>query len=478
MRVKLIVIAFLFVLVFFSTVSAQVDYADVARTHWAYDAIVRLTDLGILSGIRGTDGRYYYQGTDPLNRYQAAVLIEKLLNYVDETYMGRDPSDLPVSDDALRARLQQLELAMTDRSGNLVQMASVLERVRSVESQIERIAYEGVPNGNFATVDDLDALKRQVVVLVDRISYASRDVDNLSEKFAALDKALGDINQSLSRQINIVGTDVTELHQSVRDIERNLSRVMENYVSKSVLTDYVTRSDLSSTLRLYVGVGDLEDLEKKLSADLARIEDTASDLSTRLANANRTIANIAADVEANKAAVAEVKEIGTELSAMKNDISGLRSQLNDLTRANAASFSALREGMDELSDMTGRNAEKLEELDSLIQLRFDTTFNLASKNEQAIRDVALRVDGLEQEIAATRDALGDYVKADELEETEAFANMAAHIGELNNAVTDKADADDLARVRRTANWGIGIGTTGLLVGIGVIVYLLIDAGIF
>ncbi|KUK94825.1 MAG: S-layer domain protein, partial [Thermotogales bacterium 46_20] len=367
MRVKFIVIAFLFVFVFFSTVSAQVDYADVARTHWAYDAIMRLTDLGILSGIRAADGRYYYQGTDPLNRYQAAVLIDKLLNYVDETYMGRDPSDLPVSDDALRARLQQLELAMTDRSGNLVQMASVLERVRSIESQIERIAYEGVPNGNFATVDDLDALKRQVVVLVDRISYASRDVDNLSEKFAALDKALGDINQSLSRQINIVGTDVTELHQSVRDIERNLTRVMENYVSKDVLADYITRSDLSSTLRLYVGVGDLEDLENKLSADLARIEDTTSDLSTRLANTNRTIANIAAEVEANKAAVEEVKEIGPELSAMKSDISSLRSQLNDLTRANAASFSVLREGMDELSDMTGHNAEKLEELDSLIQ---------------------------------------------------------------------------------------------------------------
>ncbi|KUK94522.1 MAG: hypothetical protein XE05_0518, partial [Thermotogales bacterium 46_20] len=92
--------------------------------------------------------------------------------------------------------------------------------------------------------------------------------------------------------------------------------------------------------------------------------------------------------------------------------------------------------------------------------------------------VALRVDGLEREIAETQDALKDYVKADELEETEAFANMAAHIGELNNAVTEKADADDLARVRRTANWGIGIGTTGLLVGIGAIVYLLIDANIF
>ncbi len=518
MRAKLIVTSLLVIFVLFSTALLGVDYADVARTHWAYDAIMRLTDLGILSGIRGADGRYYYQGSDPLNRYQAAVLIEKMLNYVEDTYMARDPSEVPVSDDALRAKLQQLELAMTDRDGRLVQIASVLERLQSTERQIERISYERPPDNDFATIDDLDALKRQVVVLVDRISYASRDIDELSSKFAALDKALGDINESLTRQHNILRTDLTELHQKVRtneasvsdltsavadlrkdmtalkvdpelaekvavmekqvsDLERNLTRIMGNYVSKEVLENYITRADLSSTLRLYAGVDDLEKLERSLatmnnnlSAEIARIDDATKDLSTKLASANRLIANLAVEVEENKKAVSEIVEIGKELPALKSDVSSLRAQLNDLTRANAASFSALREGLDELDSVTRQNAEKLEDLGTLIELRFDTTFDLASKNEKAIQDVNLRIDGLESEIAATKGALEDYVKADELEDTEAFSKLAAHIGVLNNELAEKADADDLARARRTANWGIGIGTTGLLVGIaGVII---------
>ena len=50
-------------------------FSDVPRTHWAYDAIQKAVDAGILQGY---DGKYH--GKRLLNRYQMAVIVAKMLD--------------------------------------------------------------------------------------------------------------------------------------------------------------------------------------------------------------------------------------------------------------------------------------------------------------------------------------------------------------------------------------------------------------
>ena len=53
---------------------AAAEYPDVPRGHWAYDAINKLSQAGILEG--RPDGNYY--GNQAMTRYEFAVAIARL----------------------------------------------------------------------------------------------------------------------------------------------------------------------------------------------------------------------------------------------------------------------------------------------------------------------------------------------------------------------------------------------------------------
>jgi hypothetical protein len=60
-----------------SPVFAADIFSDVPKTHWAYDAIQNAVDAGILQGY---DGKFH--GQRLLNRYQMAVIVDKLMKAV------------------------------------------------------------------------------------------------------------------------------------------------------------------------------------------------------------------------------------------------------------------------------------------------------------------------------------------------------------------------------------------------------------
>lgn len=62
-----------------AAVQAQ-SYPDVAADHWAADAVERISDLGIVQGF--PDGTY--RGNEAFTRYQAALVIERLLQVLTE----------------------------------------------------------------------------------------------------------------------------------------------------------------------------------------------------------------------------------------------------------------------------------------------------------------------------------------------------------------------------------------------------------
>lgn len=80
------IVALVAALLLFATVHAQSPFPDVPERHWAEDAVVRLADLGILVGF--PDGTF--QGNNTVTRYEAAVVIYRLLSVVREESAAAD----------------------------------------------------------------------------------------------------------------------------------------------------------------------------------------------------------------------------------------------------------------------------------------------------------------------------------------------------------------------------------------------------
>lgn len=61
-------------------VVASAQFPDVPSDHWAYDAVTKLVDEGLLTGM--PDGNFH--GNEPMNRYAVAVLVSRLMDKMAE----------------------------------------------------------------------------------------------------------------------------------------------------------------------------------------------------------------------------------------------------------------------------------------------------------------------------------------------------------------------------------------------------------
>lgn len=79
---------------------APAEYPDVPRNHWAYDALNKLSQAGVIEGRPGGN----YVGNEPMTRYEFAVAIARLLERI------KAPDQVqPYNDTELRNRITTLE---------------------------------------------------------------------------------------------------------------------------------------------------------------------------------------------------------------------------------------------------------------------------------------------------------------------------------------------------------------------------------
>ena len=101
------------------------SFYDLDSTHWAYESVRELADLGILTGY--PDGRF--DGTRATTRYEVAVVAARLLEYVDQaTGSGGSREGVSGGGEPLAARVQALETALSG--------AASLEYTRSLEARL------------------------------------------------------------------------------------------------------------------------------------------------------------------------------------------------------------------------------------------------------------------------------------------------------------------------------------------------------
>ncbi|MBI0446559.1 S-layer homology domain-containing protein [Deinococcus sp. DB0503] len=194
---------------------------DVPAGHWAKDAIDRLVSRGIILGY--PDGTY--RGTQNLTRYEAAVIIARLLDQIRTGEVS--PSSITPEDlTALQNAIQELAADLTAlgvRVSDLEENAVNRDDFARLEARVEELA---TTNGDAAAVADL---KGQIDELTSR-------VDELSSNYDAL-RADVDDNASSIAALN----DLTVLlNQDILNLQDRVSAV------ESAQADFVQRSDFDN----------------------------------------------------------------------------------------------------------------------------------------------------------------------------------------------------------------------------------------
>ena len=114
--------------------TAPARYSDVPEGHWAAEAVERLTSLGILTGYPDST----FRGTQPLTRYEIALVGARLIDYVN-TLTGLVEDD-PALVERLREAAQELGgeplATRTERLEQGLERAASLEYVRSLEARV------------------------------------------------------------------------------------------------------------------------------------------------------------------------------------------------------------------------------------------------------------------------------------------------------------------------------------------------------
>jgi hypothetical protein len=115
---------------------AATPFADVPKTHWAYDAINKAVDAGILQGY---DGKFH--GQRLLNRYQMAVIVAKLLEAV------KTPEGMAKATAGDGKTIQNIEALTTEFADELALLNTKVTTLEGTTQELKK-DIEGMKSGD------------------------------------------------------------------------------------------------------------------------------------------------------------------------------------------------------------------------------------------------------------------------------------------------------------------------------------------
>jgi archaellum component FlaC len=320
------------------------QFSDVPAGHWAKEAVEALAARGILVGF--PDGTF--RGNENLTRYQAALIIYRLLQQIEEelkakgeapTLQALTPEDL----EALKNAIQELaaELAALGvRVSALEDSAATKDDIARLEAMIQELKAQPMPPSRHgpgrppgphmdqAALQDLmdrveaasiaaDTALAQAQQLAEQLEALAQDVEGVKDELAALStqvEANAQAIQALNELAVLLNQDVLSLRDQVAALEKGA----------------VTQEDLANL------EASLEGLKGRLESVEALVESLASDLTDRV-----EAASIAADT-----ALAQAQQLAEQLEALAQAVEGVKGDLAALStqvEANAQAIQTLNE---------------------------------------------------------------------------------------------------------------------------------------
>jgi len=210
------------------SVAPAAKFSDVPPGHWAEEAVYQLADEGIILGF--PDGTY--RGNEFLTRYQAALLIYRLLERLRAEFQaGADEETLAALRNAvqeLAAELASLGVRVSALEDNAATQADVA-RLQAAIDELKKMKPAGM---DMAALKELEAKVEAAAVAADTAAAkAEAAAAKAEEAMAAADaaKGLAEANADSIKALNelavMLNQDVLGLQDRVAALEKELVAV-------------------------------------------------------------------------------------------------------------------------------------------------------------------------------------------------------------------------------------------------------------
>jgi hypothetical protein len=366
------------------------QFSDVPAGHWAKEAVEALAAKGILVGF--PDGTY--RGNEPLTRYQAALIIYRLLQQIEEelkakgespTMEAMSPEDL----EALKNAIQELaaELAALGvRVSALEDSAATKDDIARLEAMLQELKAQPAPEPGM----DQAALQD----LMDRVEAASIAADTAlaqAQQLAAELAALG-VRVSALEDSAATKDDIARLEAMIQELKAQLAP--EPGMDQAALQDLMDRVEAAS-IAADTALAQAQQLAERLEAlaqDVEGVKDELAALSTQ--------------VEANAQAIQALNELAVILN---QDVLSLRDQVAALekgavTQEDLANLEASLEGLkgrlESVEALVESLASDLTDRVEAASIAADTALAQAQQLAEQLEALAQAVEGVKGDLAA------------------------------------------------------------------------------
>ena len=238
------------------------QFSDVPAGHWAKEAVEALAAKGIILGF--PDGTF--RGNENLTRYQAALLIYRLLQQIEEELQtqGTSPTMEALAPEDLEApknAVQELAAGLASlgvRVSALEDSAATEEDIARLEAMIAELKAQPMPEPGMdqAALKDLmdrveaasiaaDTALAQAQQLAERLDALAQDVEGVKGDLAGLRsqvEANADAIQALNELAVLLNQDVLSLQDRVTALEKLVSGGQE----LPDLEQFATKEDVAA----------------------------------------------------------------------------------------------------------------------------------------------------------------------------------------------------------------------------------------
>ncbi len=417
---------------------AAVNYVDVAQNHWAYNAVINLTNLGILTGVQGADGKMYFNGNDPLTRYQTAVMLQRILDYVELNFakQGTIPQGGTV-DTRVMSRIEALELALTDASGRLVDAMDLQLRLNALENRVNSIGVG--TNGGTVSQSTVDSLRQQIMKFVEDLSLTTKKIDTLSvdvqnmqnnmANFSAMETKVNDA----VRRVDTLSASISSIQMSLSTHDRALSNLESSLQTLSASVSGFDAKLSTITNRASTNAMEIASLKETINT-MSGNTSSIRDLQSKITSLETQIANIKLPADATK----KLDDLTVRVNTIASEYVKVADVQNFVTKTDLKANLNLYAGIDELAKV---KEDGISLANSIASLRSDfnsetgiikSDIGNLQRSANAINEI---VASHENEIASLKNSLS------------AVTTMRSDLTALNtkfNALTDQQSKNQTA----------------------------------
>lgn len=362
------------------------SFSDVPVNHWAYEAVTTLSKLGIVSGM--PDGTF--QGNNPMTRYQVAVAMKKLLDYLTQQI------EKSISTGDLQNVVKRLSTVEDLISTTLAKVQKNSEQIAASDQTLQTVLAE-ISNLK-ATIVDIAQVKKDIPTMIAASENKMMTMYNqLSAKVSAVEKNVSDLQAQISSQVlaqlkgnidainanvSTISGKVDSLSAKIDSVSKSVDQVKVDVTTLSKRVDAV-ESNIQTLLTLRKSFTDLEarvaTLESKLASDVDSLKKalttTSNQLDARLSLVEGQVASLATDVEKLKKDMADATQAAKKVSVLEGNVGTLAGQvvsLNQKVSQNEQDIAAVKKTVDSKPWKTDIEAATVE-----FSKKIDEVYNMA-----------------------------------------------------------------------------------------------------